>query len=115
METAYLLEKVAGVSQLRQRLRGLNPKVCQELLDLREMALRYEPPVLPEAEAASPEVATGLGSGRLNAMQAADLIGISDRAVRLACTEGRLDADLVGGRWRVTRDEAKRFRDERCA
>lgn len=42
--------------------------------------------------------------------QAADLLGIGSRAVRLACAEGRLPAQQVDGRWRIDRSDVNAYR-----
>ncbi|MBA2738069.1 MAG: helix-turn-helix domain-containing protein [Nocardioidaceae bacterium] len=39
----------------------------------------------------------------MSTTQAADQLGVTDRAVRLACQLGRLAARQVGGRWQVSR------------
>jgi excisionase family DNA binding protein len=41
---------------------------------------------------------------------AADLLNIGDRAVRLACQQGRLDGELVSGRWRIRRQAIDDFK-----
>jgi hypothetical protein len=36
----------------------------------------------------------------------ADLLSITDRAVRLACSEGRLEGQRVRNRWQISREAA---------
>ncbi len=45
--------------------------------------------------------------------RAADVLGISDLAVRKACTAGRLDAELVDGHWRITRASVEAYEPRR--
>ncbi len=45
--------------------------------------------------------------------RAADVLGISDRAVRKACTDGRLDAERVDGQWRITRASVEAYAPRR--
>ncbi len=47
------------------------------------------------------------------ATRAADVLGISDRAVRKACAAGRLNADLVDGQWRITRASVESYSPRR--
>jgi excisionase family DNA binding protein len=110
-ETAFLLEKVCNVAGLRARMRGRRPEIAQELLEVKWAADIHERrvSVLPEAEAGSAEVAAPSCSW-MSSVDASDLLGLSDRAVRLACSEGRLEAQQVGGRWQITREAVEEFR-----
>ncbi|PTU56968.1 hypothetical protein DBB34_06555 [Sphaerisporangium cinnabarinum] len=47
--------------------------------------------------------------------QAAELLGMTDRGVRLAICEGRLEAEKPGGRYRVSRANLEHFRAARGA
>ena len=62
--------------------------------------------------AALPEVAPQLASV-INAMQASVLLGVTDRAVRLAIAGGKLPAQQVGGRWQIDRQDVERYRATR--
>ena len=114
-ETALLLERFCKVTELRVRLRGRNPRVAQELLDLRHVAMQYEEPALPEAEVGFAEVAAELDQRLMSVAEVADLLGLTDRAVRLACSQERLEAQQVGGRWRITREAYEEYRAARAA
>lgn len=119
-ETAYWLERICKVSSLRQRLRdGSHQRVSVELLELRRVAMSFDPTRLPataEVGSGSAEVAAGLESREwLSVGEAADLLGIGERAVRLACSQDRLDAEQVGGRWRITRQALEDFKATRVA
>ena len=110
-ETAYLLEKHCNVKTLRMRLRGENSLVSQELLDLREVAMQHEPPALPEAEGPSAEVAPQW----ITTAQIADLEGVTDRAVRLRCQAGQMDAEQIDGRWRISVEAYEQYRAARAS
>lgn len=119
-ETAYWLERICKVSSLRQRLRdGRHQLVSQELLELRRVAMSFDPAQLPasaEVGRGFAEVATGLKQREwLTVAEAADLLNIGARAVRLACSEDRLDAERVGGRWRISRQALENFKAARAA
>ncbi len=51
------------------------------------------------APAVEAEPASSLES--MTTRQAADVLGITDRGVRLACDKGRIPATRVDGRWRI--------------
>jgi excisionase family DNA binding protein len=78
--------------------------------------------------ASAPGSATGAGNGTaldvsvlsrapliwtVGSHEAADLLGIGQRAVRRACSERRLDAQRVGGRWLIANNDLERFRAAR--
>lgn len=116
-ETAYYLEKLTdgAVSRLRVRARGANQRVGQELLEIREAAMRFTLPALPEVKADSAEVARD-SEQWLSVIEVADLLGLTDRAVRLACSEGRLEAQQDDARrWRITRQAYEHYRAARAA
>jgi len=117
-ETAYWLEKLCKVSTLRMRLRdGRHVRVSQELLDLRQAAMSFDPTQLPTDAAVgsrSAEEARWLEQRDWwSVAEAADSLGIGERAVRLACSQDRLDAERVGGRWRITQTALNDFKTGR--
>lgn len=114
-ETAYLIETFGGLGELRRRLRGRYPQVSQELLDLRYVAMSFDPRQLPEAEVESAELAAQSEVGWLSPQRVADLLGITDRAVRLACSQGRIEAEQVGSRWRISQEAFKHYKAARAA
>jgi excisionase family DNA binding protein len=117
-ETAYWIEVILKPARLRQRLRdGRHQLVSQELLELRRLAMTFDPTQLPEkAEVGRDCAEVGPGFEQwLSVAEAADLLYIGERAVRLACGEDRLDADKVGGRWRVSRQAVEDFKAARAA
>ena len=67
---------------------------------------------LGSESAAQPEVTPQLASV-INAMQAAALLGVTDRAVRLAIAGGKLPAQQVGRRWQIDRNDVERYRASR--
>lgn len=111
-ETCAALEETFDLRRLRVRMRGSNPVVAQELLELREVALEYE--LLAEAEAPAPEVAPALKQW-LSTTEVAEMAMVSDSAVRLACRVGRIEAEVVAGKWRIGRGAAEDYRAARAA
>jgi excisionase family DNA binding protein len=64
--------------------------------------------VAAEAEARSPSEWMSTG-------QAADALGVTDRAVRMACRDNRLPAEHVDGRWRIAREDLEHYAATRAA
>ena len=118
-ETAYWLEKLCKVSLLRQRLRdGRHPQVSNELLDLRRGAMTFDPARLSlaaQVESGLTKADSQLDQGLLSVAEVADLLDLTGAAVRLACREGRLEAEQVGRRWQITREACANFRAARAA
>lgn len=114
---AAWLDRYAGVAQLRIEHRGADPDVDSVLVALGVAALAWrnrhglpadvgsDPRNGAEVDAASP----------LTATQAAGLLGLSARGVRLACEQGRLRAHLDAGLWRIHREDLEHFRAGRRA
>jgi excisionase family DNA binding protein len=65
------------------------------------------------AVAPEPEVAPALVV--MSTSQAAEVLGLTDRAIRLACTEGRLLATHTAGRWQISRADLDTYRANRAA
>lgn len=107
------LERVADLPRVRVQHRGLDAELDTVLGDIRTAAARWRATATGSPQAPPPEV--GALSGWLSTTQAADLLGITDRAVRLAITEHRLNAEQVDGRWRITRENVEHFRAARAA
>lgn len=113
-ETAYWLERICKVDGLRQRLRdGRHPVISQELLDLRRVAMGFDPSRLAQAESDFSQVATEW----MSVAEVADRLWLSVQAVTLACRQGRLDAEQVGPRqrWQISREAFENFKAARAA
>lgn len=110
-ETCHLLNRIFNLRAVHSHVRD-NPRVAQEIADIRDIGAGFTP--LPEVEVTSAEVAQRLEQW-LTPQAVADLEGITDRAVRLACTEGRIEAEQVGGRWQISQTAYEQYRTERSA
>ncbi|MFJ5693316.1 helix-turn-helix domain-containing protein [Arthrobacter sp. NPDC093125] len=102
------LERHAKLNEVRIQERGADPEVDAVLVALRLAALTWRTTATGTPVAAKPEVAPDLNQW-LSTGQAADRLGITDRAVRLAIQEQRLHATNVAGRWRITREDLEHF------
>lgn len=111
---AAWLEVRAGLSSVRARARGNDPEVDAVLLALRIAGLAWRTSATGSEVEPEPEVPRE-SSQWLSTGQAAGLLGITDRAVRLAIREGRLEAQQVAGRYRISRPNFEHYRAARAA
>ncbi|MFE5293003.1 helix-turn-helix domain-containing protein [Isoptericola sp. NPDC056618] len=111
---AAWLDARANLSALRMKSRGADPEVDDVLLGLRVAALAWRTSATGSAVDPEPEVPRE-SSQWLSTGQAANLLGITDRAVRLAIREGRLVAEQVAGRYRISRANVEHYRAARAA
>ncbi len=111
--TAAWLERHAGLSALRVRVRGTDPQISEQLQELRIAALSWRGSATGTEEAAEPE--PGASSSWLSTSEAAGLLGITPRAVRKAIARGALPAVEVAGRHRITREDVEQYRAARAA
>jgi hypothetical protein len=105
------LWSVSNLKTLKAAARDAAPEVVMALQSIESAALTCGTSS-NGSKAAKREEAPSR-SGHVNVRQAADLLGYTDRAVRLACTEGRLSGRLVDGRWQVDTQDLDRFKDLR--
>lgn len=110
---AALMETRAGVRRLRVQLRGLDPEASAVLEDIRYAALAWHGSAVGTDVYESPEPQPK--SELVTPSQAADLIGITVRAIRKALTEGRLSGNKVGGVWQIRREDVEHYRAARAA
>lgn len=108
------LERYASLNEVRIRERGADPEVDAVLVAVRLAALTWRTtatgtPVAAKAEA-DPDLEQWMSTG-----QAAERLGITDRAVRLAIQEQRLNATNVAGRWRITKEDLQHFTAAKAA
>ncbi len=97
---AALLEARFPMARLRADLRGTDPEVSNVLLALHEAARRWHSSVTGTKSAPPPEPAGS--SNWVSTTSAAARSGVTDRAIRRAISEGRLDAIRSEGRWRIS-------------
>lgn len=113
---AALLESKAGLSALRVRLRGVDPEASDVLEAIRYAAMSWReavPGSAPTGTKVAPEAEPEPACKWVTTGKAADLVGISSRAIRKAIAEGRLPATEVGGRYRITCEDLEHFRAAR--
>ena len=97
---AYLLSSSRAVMEIRHRARSDDPELYQALADLHRYGLWWASPN-GTTNAADAEVTTSSEVQKLTTRQAANRLGITPRAVRQACEQGRLPATKTAGRWEI--------------
>ncbi|WP_373461515.1 helix-turn-helix domain-containing protein [Pseudarthrobacter sp. W1I19] len=102
------LERHARLNQVRIENRGADAEVDAVLVALRLAALTWRSTATGSPVAVKPEATADLNQW-LSTTQAADILYITDRAVRLAISENRLPATQVNGRYRIRREDVQHF------
>lgn len=111
---AAVLERQLDLAGLRVRTRGIDPEVSDVLEAIREAAEAWRGSATGTTEAPEPELAPE-SQVWVSSPKAADLLGISSRAVVKAIAEGRLAGEQVGGRWRIAREDIEHYKARRTA
>lgn len=111
--TCAWLERYAGLTSLRVRVRGTDPQISRDLQDIRVAALAWRGSAAGTERDTKPELAAE--SEWLSTGQVADELMITDRAIRKAISEGRLTATNLNGRYRISREDLEHYRAARAA
>jgi excisionase family DNA binding protein len=101
MDVAAWLVTRTDFNRGRQGTRGADPRRDAVLMALTLGGHQHLASASGSRAAAEPEVDPSLEW--LSTGRASDLLGMSDRAVRAACAAGRLAAQRVAGRYRISR------------
>lgn len=110
---AAYLERWAGLDSFRREHRGQDQEVDQILVALHQVAMSWRGSALGTRDATQPEPAAS--SQWLTSTQAANIAGVTDRAIRKAIQHGALRASNVDGRWRISREDLAHYRAGRAA
>lgn len=109
----HFLERYCGAAEFQRRVRGRDAEVDNVLEALHAATVYWSASVNGTTVRQQAEIAPK--SQQLSTTQAADLLGITDRAVRTACQSKRLVAERVNGRWQIDREALAHFRANRAA
>lgn len=109
---AAWLARYTELSKVRIASRGTDPEVYAVLHDLHRAALEWRTSSTGSPRAAIAEEAAPLSW--VGTTQAAQLLGITPRAVRLAIAETRLPARQIAGRWRIAREDIVQYKAARA-
>jgi excisionase family DNA binding protein len=116
--TCVLIGRVLDLDRVRRDVRGQDAQLDQALVAIKLAGIAYttESSSGGTVSAADAEpVARSRQhdtSDTVSTTTAAAALGITGRAVRKAITEKRLNATLLDGRYRITRDDLTAFREE---
>lgn len=110
---AAILESRCKLTELRVALRGIDPEVDEALMAITLAAHHWRNSATGRATPAEPEVTPR--SEWVSTTEAADILYITTRAVRLAITENRLNATRVGKSYRINREDLEHYKAARRA
>lgn len=108
---AAWLSRHANLSQIRIENRGNDQEVDSVLVALHHAALAWRTSVTGSDQAPEAEELPRW----ITVKEAADLLDLTDRAVRLACQEGRLKARQEQGQWRIAQEDFIHYQNARNA
>jgi excisionase family DNA binding protein len=111
---AAFLDRAADLTRIRGQVRGADPELDAVLTALREAAMAWRGSVSAGTNRA-PIAEPVAQLPWVDSQTAAAALGISDRGIRKAIAEGRLQATRVGGRWRINREDVEHYRAARRA
>lgn len=110
------LNKLLGLDKIRAQLRGKDRHLDEGLLAIRLTAAAYESSSAGTYSAPQP-VPVSRSTQQLNdtvsTSTAADILGLTDRAIRKAITENRLKATQLDKRWRIHRDDLAQYQADK--
>lgn len=93
--------------------RGEDPELDAVIVALRVAGLRWVTSAVGKETRQDP---VGEAPSKwLTATEAAELVGVSARAARLAAHEGRIPAEKFGGQWQISREDAEHWKASRRA
>jgi hypothetical protein len=110
---ASLLVRHSNLQELRTRARGVDPEFAAVLIALQSAAMSWRASATGSPEA--PEREAEQRSKWVGTTQAATILGITSRGVRLAIQGGRLPAQEVNGRWQISREDIAHHKAGRTA
>lgn len=104
---AWML-RYAELEHYHADYRGLDAEIDQTLIALKVAALSWRSSATGMRDAAIPELSPGLQW--LSTKQAADALAMTDRAIRKAIRENRLQATTIGRAYRINREQLAHFK-----
>jgi excisionase family DNA binding protein len=112
-----MLNKLLGLDGIRAQVRGQDPQLDHTLLAIRIAAVAYTQSSSAGTVSAPREEPVSQSTSQLNdtlgTTEAASLLHMSRRAVSNECKQKRLPATLIGGRYRIHRDDLAAFMADR--
>jgi excisionase family DNA binding protein len=109
------LVKALDFARRNRESGGVYDSFVPLLDDLEEFGGRWTASVLGSAEVPQTPDLVEVSEQEMTTKEAAKVLDISDRGVRLACEAGRLEGRKVGGEWRVAVEEIAAYKVQRQA
>lgn len=106
--TAAWLLRYADLDRYHLNHRGEDAEVDQVLIALKAAALIWRETATGTKNAPKPELPPQLQW--LSTKQAADALAMTDRAIRKAIRENRLQATIIGRAYRINREQLAHFK-----
>jgi excisionase family DNA binding protein len=110
---AAWLIRYAELESYHQTYRGEDGEIDQTLIALKVAALSWRNAATGTRDAPKPELASE--SEWLSTKQAADALAMTDRAIRKAIREQRLQATTIGRAYRINREQLAHFKARKGA
>jgi excisionase family DNA binding protein len=112
-----MLDRLLNLNRVRTQVRGQNVELDQALVAIRLAGIAYDESASVGTVSAPPGEPVSQSKSQLNdtisTTEAAALLHMTRRAVSKECKQKRLPATLVGGRYRITRQDLAAFMAER--
>ena len=112
-----LLNRLLSLDKIRTQVRGQDAELDQALMAIRLAGIAYDESASVGTVSAPREEPVSQSKSQLNdtlsATEAATLLHMTRRAVSKECKQKRLPATLIGGRYRITRDDLTAFMTDR--
>lgn len=109
--TAAFLLRYAHLDKYHLEHRGEDAEIDQALIALKVVALEWRNTATGTKNAAKPEL--DAQSEWLSTKQVADALAMTDRAIRKAIRENRLQATTIGRAYRINREQLAHFKARR--
>lgn len=110
---AFLLNEKC-LAELRIEIRGKDKQLDELLFGIAAVAAHVRESLRGTRDAPTPEP-VGTLTEAMSTTAAARRIGVTDRAIRKAIAQGRLQAEQVDGRWCITGADVEHYRATRAA
>lgn len=102
------LNRMASLDAYSRQFRGVDPEIDNVLQAVRLSGQVWRKDYAGTNRTTREELTAP--SQWLTTKAVATQLGITDRGARKACAEGRIEAELINGKWRVSREALQRYR-----
>lgn len=104
---AAWLDHRLQMARLRAEIRGRDSELDSVLVAMAVAAAAWRTSATGSADTPGPPI--GSHSGWLTTSEAAQRLGVTDRAIRIAIATERLPAEKVGDRWQIAAEDVEHY------